>query len=181
MIETEIKFLYEEEKIATLISDATLLEEKELTDIYFDDEEFSLFLSDTYLRDRNGGLELKVPTQDNSGELKSYDEITKLIEKHLPKPLQEYAPAITVHTSRKSYEKDGVRIDLDIATINGKTYRIGELEITGEENAQNVENHLRAIIEQYTLTPVRYGKVFLYIKEELPELYTQLQKQGVAS
>lgn len=176
MIETEIKFVYEEEKTALLTADATFLGKKELTDTYFDDDEYSLFLPDTYLRERNGMLELKLPLQDNSGIIRAYEERTKNIQDVLQKPLSAYAPQITVHTARKSYEKDGVRIDLDLATINGKTYRIGELEILDDENAETL---LNALLTQYDLTPITHGKLFLYIRDELPELFTRLVKQGV--
>ena len=178
MIETEIKFLYEEDKVAALIENAEFLFEKQLTDIYYDDEDHALWLSDMFLRERNGTLELKVGLQDNSGETKVYKEYEgEEIAKVLSKPLTAYAPRITIHKNRRSYALPHVRIDLDESNINGKTYRIGEIECVSEHKESDAHTLLDQLFSTYSLTPLIHGSVFQYIKETNPELFERLTRK----
>ncbi len=178
MFEVERKFLYEEEKVALLIKDAEFLFETQLTDIYYDDEDHSLWLSDIFLRERNGKLELKVGAQDNSGETKIYKEYEgEEIANVLSQPLSAYAPRITIHKHRRSYTLSNARIDLDNSIINNKTYRIGEIECVSEHKETDAHAQLDALFSTYDLKPVIHGPVFLYIKETNPELFEKLTQK----
>jgi len=177
--EIERKFLYEEEKIALLIENAAFVSEKKLEDIYFDDDEHSLWLSDTYLRKRNGKLELKVGVQDNSGSTTVYKEyVDEDVKAMLTKPLSEYMPRITVHKKRKSYTLAAVQIDLDETDINGRKYFIGEIECV-LENHEDARVLIDNIFSTYNLTPSSLGALYQYIKETDPDLFEALRRKKV--
>ena len=61
MIEVEKKFILTTEQEKSLIEGADFLGEKKFTDIYYDDEDFSLTKKDLWLRNREGRFELKIP------------------------------------------------------------------------------------------------------------------------
>ena len=61
MIEIEKKFILTPEQEQALIKGADFIEEKEFTDIYYDDKILSLTTKDIWLRERAGKFELKVP------------------------------------------------------------------------------------------------------------------------
>jgi len=61
MIEVEKKFKLDNKQLARIKKLAKFVSKKTFTDVYFDDEEYSLTSSDVWLRKRGNNFELKVP------------------------------------------------------------------------------------------------------------------------
>ncbi|MFT4261636.1 MAG: CYTH domain-containing protein [Candidatus Woesearchaeota archaeon] len=183
MIEIEKKFVYDEYKIKNLVKDAVFLKDVRILNVYFDDEDNSLFKSDIWLRTRDGNYELKLPLGDNTGEVKSYKELDDLdkIKDALPKSLDSYKPFLKIETFRTKYKLGEVNIDLDKAIVNGETYFVGEIEIMSSSNDKKSHKVLDDLMKEYNLEPLKLGKLTLYLKDYNNELFNELIESGVIS
>lgn len=153
MIEIERKFVFTDNTIAQLLTaGARLVKEMELTDEYYDTDDFKMTLADFWLRRRNGKWQLKCPVAGHSSDAGSHaygsvyrevddtDEILELLRPLLNatftstnnKNLVNYLGLsrcgifAAINTRRRSYDLDGFNVDLD-CTDSG--YQIGEVEV----------------------------------------------------
>jgi len=147
MIEVEKKFILTPEQEKSLIEKAEFLGEKQFTDTYYDDENFSLTTKDIWLRERDGKYELKLPmneslenrVSDQYRELDVEDDILAhfgaragisikdfLIEK-------EYKPFCEITTTRRKYKKEGFGIDLDVMDFG---YTLAEIELMTDDESK---------------------------------------------
>ena len=156
MIEVEKKFILTPEQEKSLINEAEFLGEKQFTDIYYDDVEFSLTTKDIWLRERGGRFELKLPmneslenrVSDQYQELDVEDDILAhfgvqgvsvkdfLIERG-------YGSFCEITTIRKKYRKEGFGIDLDIMDFG---YSIGEIEYMTDDESK-IKEATQSIIQ----------------------------------
>jgi len=156
MIEVEKKFILTLEQEKSLIEGAEFLGEKQFTDIYYDDADFSLTTKDIWLRERGGRFELKLPmnellekrVSDQYRELDVEDDILAhfgvrgisvkdfLISKG-------YRPFCEINTTRKKYRKEGFGIDLDSMDFG---YSIGEIEYMTEDESK-IKETTQSIIQ----------------------------------
>lgn len=80
MIEIEKKFALTKSQLKKIEKMAEFVSKKSFTDIYFDDENYSLTKKDWWLRRRDNNLELKIPIGSSTERkaLNVYDEITEI-------------------------------------------------------------------------------------------------------
>src|SRR5579864_1260452 len=77
MIEVEKKFILTPDQEKKLIEGAEFVVEKQFTDIYYDDKDFSLTTKDIWLRERDSKYELKLP-MNKSSERRVVDQYREL-------------------------------------------------------------------------------------------------------
>lgn len=200
MIEIEKKFLLTETEQQAPLQDATELGQKTIDDTYLDTADYSLTSRDLWLRERDGAYELKVPLRSAgspSSATNRYHELTYVEEIHealnlsaavdfeTALSLAGIARFMTCHTTRKSYEKQGFRIDVDTVTYaeSAFEYALAEIEslIEDESGADEAERHIVEFAKSYGLTTDRVilGKVGAYLKAERPNHYGVLVDAGI--
>ncbi|MBX4200917.1 CYTH domain-containing protein [Candidatus Parcubacteria bacterium] len=188
MIEIEKKFILTPEQEKSLIEGAEFLGEKQFTDIYYDDNNFSLTKKDIWLRERDSKFELKLPMNesfekrvaDQYRELDVEDDILAhfgsrgvsvkefLIEKN-------YKPFCKITTTRKKYKKDGFGIDLDIMDF-GYTLAEIELMVDNELNMKEATNSIINFASKCGIdtTVSILGKVMKYLQLNNPTHFQAL-------
>jgi len=179
MIEVEKKFILTTEQEKSLIEGADFLGEKKFTDIYYDDEDFSLTKKDLWLRNREGRFELKIPMNesiekrisDQYKELESDEEILKYFHVDTTASIKgflvakKYKQFCVVKTTRKKYKKEGFNIDLDIVDFG---YTLAEIEYMISDESK-IKEAIQAIIEfakKHDIDSAEYirGKVTEYLR-----------------
>jgi thiamine-triphosphatase len=128
MIEIEKKFSLTEEQLKKIGKLAKFISKKSFTDIYFDDENYSLTKKDWWLRKRDGKFELKIPIglSTERNKLNIYEEIITIQEIADKVCIQEtnsnftteleknnLHPFCKLTTLRTKYSLDGFTIDID--------------------------------------------------------------------
>jgi thiamine-triphosphatase len=184
MIEVEKKFILTEKQEKALIEGAEFLGEKKFTDIYYDDENFSLTTNDLWLRARDGRFELKIPMDrlaekritDQYRELETDSDILRyfkaepneILADFLPK--KGYEPFCKLVTTRRKYKKDEFSIDLDSVDFG---YTIAEVEymVKSEEKLKEAEDNIMVFAKKHNIISagVRYGKLIEYLKRNNPK------------
>lgn len=193
MIEVEKKFRLNPEQEKKLTEGATLDYEKTNVDEYYDNPSFNLTRNDHWLRKRNGKWEYKIRTHELGHKLgtTSYEELEddkKIAErlglsgiKTLDEEIAEagYQPFARLEKTRKSYLRDGYRIDLDQCDFD---YAVAEIELlVADESMQKaaadqIESFAKSIgLDQ---TPI-HGKVIEYLRRFAPDHYQALIDAGV--
>lgn len=195
MIEVEKKFSLATDDSSKLIAGAKSLGEKVFTDIYFDDESYSLTSKDKWLRLRDDNFELKLPMNndlaasrrdiDQYNELTDENKIRKALGiregKDLKKDLaaKGFRPFCSLVTTRKKYKKGRFTIDLDEIDYG---YGLGEIEVMVESKLkipgalEEIDNFAEE--NGLNLTRVR-GKVIEYLRRFKKEHYQALVDAGV--
>ncbi|XP_067652840.1 uncharacterized protein [Haliotis asinina] len=129
-----------------------LLTERSFSDIYFDNCDYCLTLSDSWLRKRDNKWELKVASGGMSirDRVTQYKELTneKEIVEWLKSKFQiankctkvkdfiksaEMSEFATISTTHKTYRIDGCTIDLDLSDHG---FQVGEIEVMAPSSAQ---------------------------------------------
>ena len=195
MIEVEKKFIISDQDKERLTRDARFLNERAFTDIYYDNETFSLTSNDKWLRRRDSRFELKLPLHEGAERLADqYDELEdeQKIKEALNLTLQEsladdlvkigYTPFCTCKTTRRKYKKGSFTIDLDVVDFKDFTYYIGEVELMVKKKSE-IEGAIGKIItfakeQGLTIASVR-GKIIEYLKRVKPNHYQALVRTGV--
>lgn len=194
MIEVEKKFILKLGDEERLIGGAMFVKEIEMRDDYYDDAQRSLTLKDTWLRNRNGAWELKVPLNmsgsdtrvaDQYRELTTEQEIAEYLKLNTNKTLTDvlkesgYTILAPIITKRRKYKKEPFVIDIDVMNFG---YEIAEIELLVEREEQMNEAIQKILTFAQSINlqtaPVR-GKVVEYIRREIPEHFVALQKAGV--
>ena len=192
MIEVEKKFHITEEEVAALIEDAVFIGENKFTDVYYDSVDYRLTTNDSWLRSRNGAFEYKVrfDERDESEIDRYYEfhdaEIRRELHLSLIGSIVEaiaksgYAPFAEFTTTRRSYKKDGFRIDIDSMDFG---YQIGEVElIVSESKAADASKRILAFARSHGLQTSKIrGKLIEYICRFRPEHRAALKKAGFRS
>lgn len=183
MIEIEKKFSYDKDKLDLLVKDCVFLKKVRIVDVYLDDSVNYLFNNDLWLRKRDGLFELKIPLDDNRGEVKSYREISDLdeIKLFLGDRFYDCFNFLTVETIRSKYVLGDVNVDIDDVLINGEKYFVGELEIVCDKYDSLVEKKLDLVMERYGLSSMKLGKLTLYLKDFMPDLFFSMIENKVIS
>ncbi|MFH1780660.1 MAG: CYTH domain-containing protein [Candidatus Nealsonbacteria bacterium] len=195
MIEVEKKFIFNDENKKFLTKDAEFLDERILTDIYYDTSNLSLTSNDKWLRSRENRFELKIPLHqgverltDQYDELKDEQKIREALNLPSKGSLTDdlakagYSPFCTCKTTRRKYKKEPFIIDLDTVDFQDFTYSIGEIELMVNEKSE-IERAIDKIMsfakeQKLTIAPVR-GKVIEYLKRMKPDHYQTLIHAGV--
>lgn len=192
-IEVEKKFILTPVQIEKLVSGATLIKEGSHTDIYYDTPDYSLTQASYWLRSRSGKFELKVPVVAKTNkevayheELESEEVIRKILKLDKNRSLEEdllengYISFATITTRRRSYEKNGFKIDIDSVDYG---HNVVEIELIVEDESQ-MEGAIEKIIEfAHSMgLPVTEkwtrGKVAEYIHRFNPDHYKLLVSSG---
>ncbi|MEK7620180.1 MAG: CYTH domain-containing protein [Patescibacteria group bacterium] len=193
MIEVEKKYRLTPEQEKRLLEGATLLKNKTNEDVYFDTADFALTRQDHWLRTRSGRWELKRRVHELGHKLggTAYDEIEdepgirsflQLPEKNsLADDLADagYKPFARIVKERRSYEKEGFHIDLDICDFG---YELAEIELMleHEDERQDALKRIENFADRHELdrTPVR-GKIIEYLYRFNRPHYDALVEAGV--
>lgn len=193
MIEVEKKFQLTPEQETKLLERAVLLGNKTNEDVYFDTTDFSLTRQDHWLRTRSGRWELKRRVHELGHKLggTAYDEIEDEpdIRAFLQLPgkgtladdldTAGYKPFAHIVKERRSYQKEGFHIDLDICDFG---YELAEIELLLEDEKQRqvALKRIKEFADRMGLnrTPVR-GKIIEYLYRFAPEHYQALVDAGV--
>lgn len=199
-IEIEKKFILSDAQKEALLEDAESVGEATIEDSYLDTESYDLTLQDYWFRLRDGLYELKAPLRSGAGSYEGtnrYRELTDIdaisselglnasneIEVNLSE--SGIKPFITCFTKRKSYKKEGFKIDIDTATYENSdfTYSVAEIEllVEDESEADAAEERIIAFAKKYDLSTdqIILGKIAAYLKEENPDHYEKLVAAGV--
>jgi len=193
MIEIEKKFILTPEQESALINDANFIEEKEFTDIYYDDEYFSLTTKDIWLRERAGKFELKVPLAklnenrvvDRYQELENEIDILKFFHSS-ESSIQDfllknyYKEFCRIVTKRKKYKIDNFGMDIDTMDFG---YSLVELEvmIDSESKIQKATESIIDFAKKYNINinAKVLGKVIEYLRLKNPKHLQAMVKAGV--
>lgn len=166
MIEVELKFAFTDEILQKLKAIGAVYENDfNFSDKYYDTADFQLVLSDYWLRQRNGNVELKCPPHGSYStvdgccgtvyrEVHDVNTIGELLEmlfngKTLTATFQSFFEIVDhykfqvyaeIHTRRKSFRLKEFCIDLDYV---GEEYQVGEIETMIEDEAQVSEARQR--------------------------------------
>ena len=188
MIEVEKKFILTSEQEKKLIEGAEFLGEKQFTDAYYDDKDFSLTKQDIWLRERDGKCELKLPLNESS-ENRVSDQYRELdaeadilayfgaqdvsIQDLLVQ--RGYIAFCKITTTRRKYKKEDFGIDLDIMDFG---YTLAEIESMIEDESK-IKEATQAIVEfakKYDLdiNVIVKGKVMTYLERNNPKHYQSL-------
>jgi len=199
MIEVEKKFLLSSDEEARLTQGAQLIGEKVIDDSYYDNSDYDITLANMWLRQRDNEFELKVPLRvSNDRTVDQFREITDQLqiaitlglpvdEPNFARVLQkaDYAPFMNLHTTRRTYRKDGFTIDLDTVTYQDSDFRyaIAEIEKLVEDEADMpaAVNDIIAFALEHGLTTDQFilGKVGAFLQSEKPSHYEALVAVGI--
>lgn len=195
MIEVEKKFLLSDAQRILLLEDSDFIEEKIMTDIYYDTEDFLLTKNDKWLRNRSGKFELKLPVHkgveriaDQYLELVDDFEIKKALnlvsEDELVNVLGKsgFDPFCICKTTRRNYKNGIFSIDVDEVSFQEFSYSIAEIELMVNNLSEIgfAENQILDFSKNYGLN-ISYvrGKVLEYLKRIKPVHYKALVDAGV--
>lgn len=193
--EVEKKFSLDGVDLEKLTTNAELVTQKSFTDLYFDDESYSLTKQDVWLRKRDGKFELKLPLNDGFGaltrKLDQYEEVTD--EKKIKEALgitengsledclknSGINSFCSITTNRTKYKKGDFVIDIDQMDFG---YGVGEIElmVSSKEDMDNaMEKILNFAIENGITLKSVPGKVAEFIRRNRPEHHQKLVESGV--
>lgn len=189
MIEVEQKFTLSPEQEISLLEGAVLDYKKVNVDEFFDLPDWKLSLQDVWLRKRNGNWELKVGRRLKEGLATVYDELESddliaswlnLPGEHLEKEITGagYACYARIEKSRRSYTREGFRIDIDLCDFG---YGNTEIELLVEQGQEaEAQDRIAVFAKRIGLTsePVQ-GKVIEYIRRFNPDHYQALHSAGI--
>lgn len=196
MIEVEKKFRATAEQRERLVANATFLFEKENVDIFFDLPDYALSKKWSWLRERNGRMELKVAAHmPENGELCEFFheyETDEEIREQLALPtstaplLDEiislgYHPFAALHTKRKTYRENSFIIDIDHTTGPDFEYDIVEIELLVEkpEDMERASAEIAAFALAKGLSTDRVnGKLLEFIEKKNSEQFQILVDTG---
>jgi adenylate cyclase class IV len=147
MIEIEKKFILEDGDFERLIKGAIFLSKRTHTDIYYDNDYYSLTTKGIWLRKRNLKFELKIRLhKDESPEISRYNEIEaeseiqNFLKLPLTEPLEQsikaqgYLPFCSIKTTRKKYKKNNFTLDFDLVDFGDYKYEVLEIELMANDD-----------------------------------------------
>ncbi len=193
MIEVERKFIISNGVEKKILQSCVFLGEKKFTDIYYDDDKYSLTGKDNWLRSRDNNFEYKISLKNRNerGNLDQYDEIQDINKIYeclninntgdfkLDLNSSGILPFCSITTTRKKYKNDCLSIDIDSM---GFGYSIMEIEMM-VENETEINSAKKTIENFINLIGVSSerprGKVLEYLKRHIPEHFKALVKAGV--
>lgn len=193
--EVEKKFSLEGVDMSRLLEGADLLSEKTFTDVYFDDENYTLTKHDIWLRRRGEKFELKLPMNGGVGalsrKLDQYEEVTD--EEKIKEALKTkeqgsledclkrngFNSFCSITTNRTKYKKDVFILDVDQMDFG---YGVGEIELL-VKSTDDMDEAMVKILNFATENGISLksvpGKVAEYIKRNRPEHHQRLVESGV--
>lgn len=193
--EVEKKFILNKEQKEKLLEGAKFLGEKKFTDIYFDNEQFSLGLSDMWLRKRDDEFNLKIPMREKKEEMiNKYHEVEgeMAIREIFAIPMVDdfekdlesfgHKPFCIFQTTRQKYEKEGFIIDLDQADFGDWQYELVEIELLVEskEEMDEASEKIFSFAKKHDLEIDHVnGKLVEFMKRMMPERYEALKKAEI--
>lgn len=159
-----------------------------MTDVYYDDDQYSLTTKDIWLRKRDNKLELKLPLNaknlserlaDNYQELEDESEIKSALG---VESLDVFQPFATIVTKRLKYRRDKFGIDVDKMDFG---YTLAEIELM-TESREEMPAAQRKILEFADKLGLKYGgqargKVIEYLRRFDPKHLQALMTAGVIS
>jgi adenylate cyclase class IV len=193
MTEVEYKFVADQRAREQLEPFLTLESTKSVQDTYYDSHDFTLLKKDQWLRRRGNAWELKIQAGTAGESIQSYTEVSDVdsIADILSIDLQgrsfedaisvtQFRKAIVLHTERTTFRHtEGYTVVYDTVTSpdHDFNYTLGEIEIMVEgSDVQGAQTKIEQLVREYNLVETE-GKVFVYMKEHLPELYEVLMRE----
>lgn len=189
MLEVEQQFLITDEQLGQLLKLSPKVTTKILKEVYFDKPDFELLKNDTWLRERNGKLELKYRKPEHRHqqvelyeEYTTEDEIERFlgIDSDLRKTIAEsFSPIIVITTERKSFEFQGLHFDIDITDFGYTVCEIEKLTVD-EKSMELVRSEILCFGKTFGLSQDRArNKAKEYVKQKYASLATELMQNGI--
>lgn len=191
MIEVEKKFHATKSAYDFLSQQCEFVAEKKIHDIYFDNPDFELMLSNRWLRLRNGIWEMKVPTPSYSTEIPTYNEIFEpeiILELSLPseKLTMEflaaagYVPQLDFTSLRKKYKYQNCLLDLDRTDFGLEVLEI-ERMVSEEGEVEEAKESILRLAGQIDpeMKQNHVGKVRYLMIEKHPEIDKKMIENGI--
>lgn len=184
MIEVERKFRPTDEQLANLLKDCEFHGQVVNHDIYYDYPDYRLISKSIRLRDRNGGFELKLSSDDTeefSQEIEDEEEIKKYF--NITSPVADFVrenliEGINMKTTRGKYTKDDFSIDVDDIDFG---YRCVEIELMVKDKGdvdvayERILNLAKSYNFDLTEVPTKKKEYFRIAK---PEVFKKLYPKG---
>ena len=189
-VEVEQKFLVPSDCSARLeAAGAVLVGEKEVTDVYWDTAAAALMARDTWLRQRGGMWELKVPAGGEGqagGGATSYTELSSLPaireavrEAGVLEELEELETMVEVRCTRQQWRLAGMEVVVD-KMADG--YTVGEVEVMARPGGRVAAlARVQKAAAALGFTAVHEGKVAHCMRLARPELWRRLELLWAAS
>lgn len=196
MIEVEKKFRVTPAELKQLLDGAEFVCEKENIDIFFDLPDYSLSKKWSWLRDRNGRMELKVATHmPIDGELcETFTEYEteEEIRAALSLPTSQlslrdqitslgYQPFAALCTERTTYKNGKFIIDVDHTTAPDFEYDVVEIEqmVVREDHIPQATEEIITFAQKHGLTIGHVkGKLLEFIEQKNPAQFQVLIETG---
>jgi thiamine-triphosphatase len=183
MVEIEKKFSLNAEQEKKLLAEATFINERIFTDVYFDKKDHYYTVKDIWIRKRDDRFELKVPqsafllerASDQYEEIEDDKKIAEFLKLPVTKPLVEVleendiVPFCKITTKRKKYKKDKFTIDIDEMDFG---YNVCEIELMVDDASEGGKAEVEIIdfASRFDLPNVRVrGKVLEFLRINDPE------------
>ena len=178
---------------------------KRFTDVYYDTADCSLTRRDTWLRERDGAWELKLPVYEDArrsgGERTVFTEVEGeaavaaalrdllpgIDEKMSAQPLSEMLNAAQVlpfaefSTTRSKWKLGNANIDADVASFGHAVMEI-EVLCKSESDVDEAEAEVARVADILGAQPLSGsmgGKLETYIRRHCPSVLAQLVEAGV--
>ncbi|MBI5345802.1 MAG: CYTH domain-containing protein [Chlamydiae bacterium] len=196
MIEVERKFCLDPKGLEQIKKNGEFIDKKTISDVYYDDVQFSLTTKNIWLRKRNNRFELKVGMTQKRERLDVYQEILTeeeiLTHLNLGKgPLEsllknkKIIPFCEMKTTREKYKIRKFIIDIDEAHIEDFIYRLAEIELLVDTKEQVEQAKEEILLFSQSLgihaNKVEPGKLIAFLAHKRKEHYKALLEAGVIS
>ena len=182
-VEVEQKFLVPSDCTARLeAAGAVLVGEKVVADVYRDTTAGALMARDTWLRQRGGSWELKVPAggEGAGGGATSYRELSSpsaireaVREAGVLEELEELETIVEVRCTRQQWQLAGMEVVVD-RMADG--YTVGEVEVMARSEGRAAAlARVQEAAAALGFTAVPEGKVAHCMRLARPELWRRLE------
>lgn len=192
MIEVEKKYYTSKKVYEFIYHKADFVSEKVVDDTYFDTKEYTLSLANTYLRNRNGGWELKAPTSEFDPLFPTFDEIAEdqLIIKYLGLTLESlsydalaeigYLPIVEYRSMRKKFKYGEFIIDLDETDFDLEYIEI-ELMVDFKEESDDAKKKIIECAQTIDpdIKPCLNSKFRYFLLNNIPDLEKKMEERGI--
>ncbi|MDO8617479.1 MAG: CYTH domain-containing protein [Candidatus Uhrbacteria bacterium] len=193
MFEVEQSLTLTAAEQARLLEGASFINEKVMTDVYWDTLDFRLTTKDIWLRSRDGKFELKRPpiaydvdrTVDQYEELENESDVRQILKFESHGTMIDvlhahgFQPFCTCTTIRKTYRKQEFTIVIDRVTYADTSFLYDtceiELMVAHAADMKEASERIKTFARAHGLE-VKYvgGKVITYLERHRPDHYQAL-------
>jgi adenylate cyclase class IV len=194
MFEVEKKISLTIKQLEELKKKSLFIEKQIIEDIYYDNNDYLLTLSNKWLRKRQNKYELKIGPRfnqeinhfeeiDDEEKIKNILQLNPSLNLNTSLPKANIFPFCSYTTHREKYKLDEFTIDLDIADFGNLTYQIAEIEllVSKKEEMLDAEKKIIRKLDELgivSLKPIE-SKLSYFLMKTNPEHYQKLIQSKV--